>query len=94
MPSCMELDFVEQGYRFVSKELDKGESEVTISDPEGNMVKRFRWPTYKIFNISAHARDIVEGLKEGTSAGLYIAGSTGLGGNVYQGGRNCYRKPH
>lgn len=49
----------------------------------GDLVKAFRWPGYKIWNIQAHAEDIIEGLERGSSDGIYEAGSTGFGGNVY-----------
>ena len=60
----------------------KGEALVQII--KGNkMVKEFLFPAYKVFNIAAHADDIIDGLEQESDSGLFIAGSTGLGGNVF-----------
>jgi hypothetical protein len=61
----------------------KGEALIDISK-EGKMVKEFLFPAYKIWNIPAHAEDIVAGLEQDSDIGLRIAGSDGLGGNVYR----------
>lgn len=74
------FDTTEYGYRFVAHYLtgrDKTSARVEISK-DGVLVKAFRWPAYKIWNIAAHTRDIAEDLNEG----LAIAGSDGLGGGV------------
>ena len=73
-----------EGYHFRATHLHepKGEALVEI-EKDGDMVKSFLWPSYKIWNIAAHADDIVAGLEEDSDDGLYAAGSTGLGGNVY-----------
>lgn len=72
------------GYKFVATYLSspKGEALVEISKGD-KMVRRFLFPAYKIWNISAHADDIIEGLERESDDGLYIAGSTGSGGNAY-----------
>lgn len=74
----------DRGYRIEAWYLSepKGEASVEITK-DGAVVKSFLWPAYKIWNISAHAEDIVDGLEQGASDGLYVAGSDGLGGNVY-----------
>ncbi len=74
----LEFDFEHGGYKFSARDSDNGNSIVDISK-EGQSVKCFLWPTYKIFNISAHAFDSGADLENG----LRIAGSTGFGGNVY-----------
>lgn len=56
----------------------KGDALVEITR-DGEMVKSFLWPAYKIWNIAAHAEDIAEDLNDG----LAIAGSDGLGGGVF-----------
>jgi len=48
------------------------------------MVRDFLFPSYKIWNIAAHADDIIDGLEQGNDKGLFIAGSDGLGGNLYE----------
>ena len=62
----------------------KGKALIEISK-DGQMVKEFLFPAYKIWNIAAHAKDIVAGLVQDSDEGLYIAGSDGLYGNVYNG---------
>jgi hypothetical protein len=72
-------------YRFRATYLDepKGESLIEVWR-DGEPVKAFRWPSYKIWNILAHAGEIIVGLEQDSDAGLYVAGSDLLGGNVYQ----------
>ncbi len=69
------------------KELDiKGDAFIKVSY-QGKPVREFLFPAYKIFNIAAHFSDIVDGelSKDGKERGYKIAGSTGLGGQVYNG---------
>jgi hypothetical protein len=75
-----------RGYYFKATYLQepKGEALIEISKA-GNIVREFLFPAYKIWNISAHADDIIDGLEKESDKGLYIAGSNGLGGNVYEG---------
>lgn len=75
------FDIEERGYRIVAEKADRrGNSTVTVSRGDEE-VRRFQWPAYKVWNLAAHAGDIVDGL----DYGLRIAGSTGFGGNVYAG---------
>ena len=60
----------------------KGEALIEIIK-DGVIIKEFLFPAYKIWNIAAHGTDIVKGLEDGNDSGLYIAGSTGFGGNIY-----------
>jgi len=78
------FDFEKDGYRFVSEKKEKGNSEITISKGE-RVVRRFLFPSYKIWNIPAHADDIIRGLEDQNDSGLLVAGSDGLGGNYYGG---------
>jgi hypothetical protein len=50
----------------------------------GKTVREFLFPSYKIYNIAAHADDIIDGLEQESDSGLYEAGSTGLGGNIFK----------
>lgn len=72
------------GYMFEAWYLHKpkGDALVRITQDE-KIVREFFWPAYKIWNIAAHEMDIIDGLERDTDDGLLIAGSTGLGGNVY-----------
>lgn len=72
------------GYSFKATYLEnpKGESLIEISK-NGKVVKEFLFPSYKIWNIAAHAEDIAIGLEKESEEGLLIAGSDGLGGGVF-----------
>jgi len=74
------FDHVHRGVRFVATYLSQpaGEALIEISK-DGEPLKSVLWPAYKIWNIAAHADDIVADLE----AGLGDAGATGFGGNVY-----------
>ncbi len=45
---------------------------------DGKQVRSFLWPAYKIFNLSAHFREIVDGEIAGNISGYDVAGSTGV----------------
>ena len=83
------FDFKERGYRFKATYLEKPKGEALIeisriiSDSEGELIKEFLFPSYKIWNIAAHMDDIIDGLERRSDDGLYIAGSNGIGGNAY-----------
>lgn len=73
-----------RGYYFKATYLQEpaGEALIEISK-DGNVVREFLFPAYKIWNIAAHADDIADGLEKESDEGLYVAGSNGLGGNAY-----------
>lgn len=75
-----------RGYVFTATYLlePKGEALIEI-EKNGQVVKEFLFPAYKIYNIAAHVNDIVDGLENNSDVGLRIAGSNGLGGNSYPG---------
>lgn len=75
-----------QGFNFKGTFLKepKGMALIEISR-DNQMVREFLFPSYKIWNITAHANDIAIYLKQESDEGLYIAGSDGLGGNAYHG---------
>jgi len=62
----------------------KGEALVEVTY-NNKVVRRILWPAYKIWNIAAHAHDIVDAelSMDDKERGYSIAGSDGLGGNVY-----------
>lgn len=72
------------GYNFKATFLKepKGEALIEITK-RGKIVREFLFPSYKVWNIAAHAGDIVMGLEEDSDNGLFMAGSDGLGGNAY-----------
>lgn len=75
-----------RGYMFRATYLmqPKGDALIEIIKA-GHVVKEFLFPAYKVWNIAAHADDIVNGLEQDNDSGLRIAGSDGLGGNAYPG---------
>jgi hypothetical protein len=73
------FDHVHRGVRFVATYLVKPKGEALIEiTKDGTLIKSVLWPAYKIWNIPAHADDIVTDLE----AGLHEAGWTGFG-SVY-----------
>ena len=73
-----------RGYKFKATYLKKPKGGALIEISKGDkMIREFLLPAYKIYNIAAHANDIVDGLEKESDEGLYIAGSNGLGGNAY-----------
>ena len=60
----------------------KGTALVEV-ERDGELIRIFTFPAYKIWNISAHASDIIEGELVNSFSGYRIAGSDGLGGNVF-----------
>jgi hypothetical protein len=81
----VDFDHEHRGYRFVSTDLPESKGDCLIEIFKGEqLVREFLWPGYKIWNIPAHADDIVDGLEENSNDGIKVAGSTGLGGNVFQ----------
>jgi len=63
------------------KEPNFGDALVEILK-EGNPVRQFTFPAYKIYNLQAHFSDIVDGEIENNDSGYQIAASTGLEGIV------------
>jgi len=73
-----------RGYYFKATYLTEPNGDALIEISKNNkMVKEFLFPAYKIWNISAHSDDIIDGLEQQNDSGLKIAGSDGLGGNCY-----------
>lgn len=75
-----------RGYHFKATYLKQPEGEALIEiSKDAKIVRKFLFPAYKIWNIAAHADDIIDGLEKESDKGLYVAGSNGLGGNAYVG---------
>ena len=62
-------------------ETQKGDALVVITK-DGNLLREFIYPAYKIWNIAAHFKDIVDGELKNSDEGYKVAGSTGLGSCV------------
>lgn len=58
-------------------ETTKGAALIEISH-KGEIIRSFIFPAYKIWNIAAHFRDIVDGELENSDKGYRIATRTGL----------------
>lgn len=65
-----------------SKDDDDGDAIIEI-ERDGEIIRSFRFPAYKVFNIAAHASDIIESELSKNVEGYRKAGSDGLGGNVF-----------
>ena len=77
---AFELDA--KGFHFVVTYLHEPKADALVEiSKDGNIIKSALWPAYKIWNIAAHANDIADDIE----CGLSTAGSTGFGGNVYNG---------
>lgn len=73
-----------RGYYFKATHLEhpKGKALIEITKDD-KIVREFLFPSYKIWNIAAHADDIIDGLEQGSDDGFVSAGLDLLGGNVY-----------
>ncbi len=81
-----EFDIDDRGFNVKAWYLEntadsKGDALIVIKYGDA-IVRKFIFPAYKIWNIAAHFRDIVDGelSKDDTSRGYAIAASDGLGG--------------
>lgn len=70
-----------RGYYFKATFLDvpRGEALIEVTK-DGKVVTDFLFPAYKVWNVSVHADDIIDGLEMGGDEGLLKAGSDGIGG--------------
>jgi hypothetical protein len=76
-----------RGFRFQAWYLKEPEGNALIKiSRDGKPIREFLFPAYKIWNIKAHADDIVESELSKNEEGYMTAGSTGLGGNVFPAG--------
>jgi hypothetical protein len=57
----------------------KGKAGVQIFK-EGQLVRQFLWPAYKIWNVAAHFSDIVDGEVEESASGYKMAAWDGISG--------------
>lgn len=70
-------EFNAQAFYLEDTESSKGDALIEIRY-QGNLIREFIFPAYKIWNISAHFSDIVDGELENNDRGYQIAASTGL----------------
>lgn len=50
---------------------------------DGHLLRRFLFPAYKIYNLQAHFRDIVDGEIENSASGYEMAAWNGISGAVF-----------
>lgn len=79
-----EFDITDRGFNVKAwyvknTETEKGDALILITKGE-EVVRKFIFPAYKIWNIAAHFSDIVDGEIEKNTSGYKIAASDGLGG--------------
>ena len=78
-----QFDLDDRGYNVKAWYLKDSKRDALIElTKDGNLLRRFLFPAYKIWNISAHFSDIVDGELEDNDSGYRVAASTGLGGSV------------
>lgn len=64
---------------YIEDKSGDAEIELFYSDKR---IRNFKYPAYKIYNLSAHFREIVDSEINNDMRGYEIAGSTGFGGAV------------
>ncbi len=74
----------DRGFVFAAWDLldNKGNALIEV-ERDGKIIRTFTFPAYKVWNIPAHASDIIESELAKNDEGYRIAGSDGLGGNVF-----------
>jgi len=77
------FEIEKKGYTFKATLIEPKNDALIEIFKGNNLKKEFLFPAYKIWNITAHIDDIIDGLEEESDYGLHIAGSDGLGGNCY-----------
>ena len=74
----------DRGFVFRAFDLPDSKGDAVIEvEREGKLIKSFNFPAYKVWNIFAHSNDIVESELASNKDGYCVAGSDGLGGNVF-----------
>lgn len=77
-----EFDITDMGYNvrawyLKDTTIEKGEAIIEIRKDE-NLIQKFIFPAYKIWNIAAHFKDIIDSEEKKNVEGYQIAASTGL----------------
>lgn len=74
-----EFDITDRGFNVKAFYLiePKGEALIVVTKDE-KPLREFLFPAYKIWNIAAHFRDIVDGEMAKSASGYEMAASTGI----------------
>ena len=74
----------DRGFVFTCWELPESKGDALIEvERDGEVIRTFNFPAYKVWNIPAHSNDIIQSELDKDTDGYRIAGSDGLGGNVF-----------
>lgn len=74
----------DRGFVFTAWDVpDSGGDALIEVERDGNIIRSFQFPAYKVWNIAAHSHDIIESELAKDTEGYKIAGSYGLGGNAF-----------
>ena len=81
--SVSDRDFNVKAWYLEDTEELKGDALIEVRY-KGDVIRKFIYPAYKIYNIAAHFSDIVDGelSKDDKERGYRIASSTGLEGLI------------
>ena len=76
----------DRGFVFKAWEVldSKGDALIEV-ERDGKLIRTFPFPAYKVWNIAAHSNDIIQSELDKDTDGYLVAGSDGLGGNVFGG---------
>lgn len=76
-------DKLRDGYRIRAMYLLEPKADALVEIFKGEtLLKSFLFPAYKIWNIPAHAEDILSGLDQGNDSGLKMAAWNGIDGAI------------
>ena len=74
-----QFDITDRGYNVKAFYLVEPKSDALIQiTKDGKMLREFLFPAYKIWNIAAHFKDIVDGELENHADGYAMAASNGI----------------
>ena len=81
MKRKLAFDKTDRGYRIrIWYQEEKNPDALVQIDKDRKKLRVFTFPAYKIWNLSAHFLDIVDGELQKSDIGYAIAASDGLGG--------------
>ena len=74
----------DRGFIFRAWDLPDSKGDALIEvERNKKIIKTFIFPAYKVWNIAAHSNDIIQSELNKNDEGYFMAGSDGLGGNVF-----------
>ena len=74
----------EQGFVFKAWKIKDSKLAALVEvEKDGGLIRSFLFPAYKVWNVPAHSRDIIESELAGNFDGYWLAGATGFGESVF-----------